>query len=113
MIHQQHHQYLEPKSNEEYDAIEWNMFKNTMNSFPGLTWEFSQLSTLVDFMDMTITIIDQNHIETTLFKEKRNLHLYIPPTPPTPLGYSLELSTAPCLPIALTIMINKFIQRFF
>ena len=60
-------------------------FKNTMNMFPSHTWEFSQLSSSVDFMDMTITINDKNHIETTLFKKKLNLHLSFPSTLPTPV----------------------------
>ena len=49
-----------------------------MNEFPGLTWEFSEPSTSVDFMDMTITINKLNKIETTLFKKRLNLRLYIP-----------------------------------
>ena len=53
-----------------------------MNKFPGLTWEFSELSTSIDFMDMTITINKSNKIETTLFEKKLNLHLYVPPPPP-------------------------------
>ena len=75
--------------------IEWNKFQNTMNVFPGLTWESIQLSTSVDFMDMTVSINNLNHIETTLFKKNLNLYLYIPPTLPTPLGYFPELSTVP------------------
>ena len=64
--------------NPQLDALEWNAFKNKMNEFPGLTWEFSEPSTSVDFMDMTITINKSNKIETTLFEKRLNLHLYIP-----------------------------------
>ena len=68
-----------PNQNKQLDELEWNAFKNKMNAFPGLTWEFSELSTTVDFMDMTITINKLKKIETTLFEKRLNLHLYIPP----------------------------------
>ena len=68
-----------PNKSPQLDAQEWNEFKHKMNAFPGLTWEFSELSKTVDFMDMTITINNSNNIETTLFKKILNLHLYIPP----------------------------------
>ena len=73
-----------PNTNPQLDALEWNAFKNKMNAFPGLTWEFSEPSTTVNFMDMTVTINKSNKIETTLLKKRLNLHLYIPPLcPPT------------------------------
>ena len=50
-----------------------------MNAFPGLTWEFSERSKTVEFMDMTIAINDSNIIETSLFEKRLNLHLYIRP----------------------------------
>ena len=31
-----------PNKNPERDALEWNEFKDKMNAFPGLTWEFSE-----------------------------------------------------------------------
>ena len=37
-----------PNRNPRLDTIEWNSFKTKMNEFPGLTWEFSDLSTTVD-----------------------------------------------------------------
>ena len=36
-----------PNKNPQLDALEWNSFKNKMNELPGLTWEFSELSTSV------------------------------------------------------------------
>ena len=68
-----------PNENPQLDAVEWHEFKQKMNSFPALTWEFSERSKMVDFMDMTITINNSNLIETTLFEKRLNLHLYIPP----------------------------------
>ena len=68
-----------PHNNHKKDALEWDHFKNKMNAFPGLTWEFSERAKTIDFMDMTISINKSNKIETTLFEKRLNLHLYIPP----------------------------------
>ena len=68
-----------PHHNHEQDTLEWDHFKNKMNAFPGLTWEFSERAKTIDFMDMTISINKSNCIETTLFEKRLNLHLYIPP----------------------------------
>ena len=75
-----------PNKNQERDALEWNEFKDKMNAFPGLTWEFSERSKSIDFMDMTISINNSNKIETTLFEKRLNLHLYIPPHSAHPPG---------------------------
>ena len=63
-----------------------NEFRDKMNAFPGLTWEFSERSKSIDFMDMTISINNLNKIETTLFEKGLNLHLYIPPHSSHPPG---------------------------
>ena len=75
-----------PNKNPERDALEWNEFRDKMNAFPGLTWEFSEWSKSIYFMDMTISINNSNKIETTLFKKRLNLHLYIPPHSAHPPG---------------------------
>ena len=67
--------------NHEQDTLEWDHFKNKMNAFPGLTWEFSERAKTIDFMDMTISINKSNCIETTLFEKRLNLHLYTHPPP--------------------------------
>ena len=67
-----------PNKNLEQDALEWNAFKDKMNSFPGLAWGFSERAKSIDFMDMTISINNSNKIETTLLEKRLNLHLYIP-----------------------------------
>ena len=56
-----------PNKNLEQDALEWNAFKDKINSFPGLTWEFSERAKSIDFMDRTISINNSNKIETILF----------------------------------------------
>ena len=58
-----------PHDNHEQDTLEWDHFKNKMNAFPGLTWEFSERAKTIDFMDMTISIKKSNNIETTLFEK--------------------------------------------
>ena len=69
-----------PNKNHEWDALEWNEFKDKMNAYPGLTWEFSERAKSIDFMDMTISINNSNKIETTLFEKRLNLHPVHPPT---------------------------------
>lgn len=63
----------------------WMAFQAAMNSCPGLTWEFSELSTSIDFMDLTISI-DNGRIKTTMFEKALNLYLYIPPHSTHPPG---------------------------
>ena len=75
-----------PNKNPERDAMEWNEFRDKMNAFPGLTWEFSERFKSINFMDMTISINSSNKIETTLFEKRLNLHLYIPPHSAHPPG---------------------------
>ena len=105
-----------PHHNHKQDTLEWDHFKNKMNAFPGLTWEFSERAKTIDFMDMTISINKSNNIETTLFEKRLNLHLYIPPTPPTRQDYSLALYTVLCSGssrYAQTTRINYNEQKFF
>ena len=105
-----------PNKNPQLDTLEWNAFKNKMNAFPGLTWELSEPSTTIDFMDMTVTINKSNKIETTLFEKRLNLHLYIPHTLPTRQGYSRGLYTVhyfEVLPFAHPKPTNYDKQSFF
>ena len=73
-----------PHHNHEQDTLKWDHFKNKMNAFPGLTWEFRERAKTINFMDMTISINKSNCIETTLFEKRLNLNLYIHPPPPPP-----------------------------
>ena len=80
-----------PNKNPERDALEWNEFRDKMNAFPGITWEFSEQSKSIDFMAMTISINNSNKIDTTLFEKRLNLHLYIPPHSAHPPGLLLGI----------------------
>lgn len=76
--------FLHPNPTE--NAARWDAFKTRMNTdFGGLQWEFSELSTTIDFMDLTLTIRD-SRIHTTLYEKASNLHLYIPPHSAYPPG---------------------------
>ena len=74
-----------PHPNPQIDAQLWDEFKQSMNAFPGLTWEFEDPSDKVNFMDLTITI-KNGHVSTSLFEKPLNLHLYIPPHSAHPPG---------------------------
>ena len=55
----------------------WEQFKAAVTG-GGLGWTFTKRSKQVDFMDLTIKIVD-GKIETTLYEKPLALHLYIPP----------------------------------
>jgi hypothetical protein len=59
------------------DARNLEEFKKAINK-SGLTWTFTDPSTQVDFMDLTIKI-EGKKITTNLFEKPLALHLYIPP----------------------------------
>ena len=54
-------------------------------------------SSSVNFMDMTIAIVD-NHIETKLFEKDMNLYLYLPPHSSHPQGVFTGLICGQILP---------------
>ena len=60
-------------------------FKKKMNEWHDLKWEFEDLSSSANFMDLSISIVD-NKLHTTLFEKKMNLHLYISPASAHPPG---------------------------
>jgi hypothetical protein len=66
------------------DNRNWTDFQDAM-PFGKLTWEFSQRTTSVNFLDITLTL-DQNNIVTRLFEKPHNLCLYIPPYSAHPPG---------------------------
>ena len=56
-----------------------------MNEWNRLKWDFKELSTSANFMDLSISIKD-NKLHTTLYKKEMNLHLYISPASAHPPG---------------------------
>ena len=75
------------------DAIRWSEFQSDVNSFGKLTWEFSQRTTSVDFLDLTITIKDNGRISLCLYEKAMNLYLYLPPHSAHPPGVLKGLIT--------------------
>jgi len=63
----------------------WKRFQQDTNTFGILTWEFEDLSSEVDFLDLTIRIED-NRIVTKTFQKALNLYQYIPPRSAHPPG---------------------------
>jgi hypothetical protein len=63
----------------------WEQFKEEMQQWYGLEWEFSQLSRSCNFMDLTLTI-SGGTIQSTLFEKEQNLYLYLPPHSSHPRG---------------------------
>lgn len=60
------------------DDENWREFQAAVNS-GGLTWTFTKRAKTVDFMDLTLEIVN-GKIETTLFTKPMCLHLYLPPS---------------------------------
>jgi hypothetical protein len=67
------------------DAATFDDFANRMNAWPGLTWETSDRTPSVVFMDLTIRI-EGRRITTSLYSKPLNLYLYIPPMSSHPPG---------------------------
>ena len=66
------------------DAQLWKDFQAEINN-GGLSWTFSNRGKRVDFMDLTISIVN-DRIETTLFEKSMALYQYIPPSSAHPPG---------------------------
>lgn len=67
------------------DLALWTEFCADMDKWHGLRWKCETPSTSVDFMDLTISLVD-GRLETTLFEKAMNLYLYLPPHSSHPSG---------------------------
>jgi hypothetical protein len=65
---------------------QWLDFKQWINSFGTLRWTFTEPSSTIDYLDMTIRIDDSMSIRTNLFEKPLNLYLYLPPHSAHPPG---------------------------
>jgi hypothetical protein len=75
---------LPANPNIESHDNEWTAFQNSM-SYGKLTWIFTDLSTSVNFLDITISILG-NRIVTKIYEKPLNLYLYLPPQSTHPPG---------------------------
>ena len=84
-----------PDADSQQDSVNWSLFQKTMNSFgpKPLQWEFTQRTTSVEFLDLTIKINSDGKIETQLFEKALNLYLYLPPHSCHPPGALAGLIT--------------------
>ncbi len=59
-------------------SITWDDFASSLNSFGLLCWDIDELSSSIDYLDLTITI--HNHrIITRTYQKAMNLYQYLPP----------------------------------
>ena len=65
----------------------WSDFCDNVNTFGVLTWDINEqeLSTSVDFLDLTL-FIEGNKISSRTFQKKMNLYLYLPSSSAHPLS---------------------------
>ena len=81
-----------PNNNTSTTPLTYDDFKNDMNNFGQLRWEFEPLSTSTTFLDLTVTLHPHPsnphklipHFKT--YEKPMNLHLYIPPSSAHPPG---------------------------
>ena len=76
------------------DQLQFNRFKNDLNNFGHLKWEFTPLSLTATFLDLDITLLPKQypnyqnfyypHFKT--FQKPNNLYLYLPPHSAHPPG---------------------------
>jgi hypothetical protein len=59
-------------------ATSWEQFKIHLNQFGRLQWNIEDLTTSTTFLDLSISIKD-NQLFTSTFQKPMNLYLYIPP----------------------------------
>jgi hypothetical protein len=70
------------------EGEEWKQFKQALEGVGKLKWICSDLNNTVIFLDLTLTITIEGHIEPKTYSKPKNLRLYIPATsahPPTRL----------------------------
>ena len=61
------------------NKADWLKFKALVGSYGSLTWDFTDLTDSLPFLDLRITITD-GVISTSLYEKEQNLYLYLPPS---------------------------------
>jgi hypothetical protein len=60
------------------DTTRWQSFKESMDRFGKLRWEFSDRQSTVNFLDLTLTINSEGYISSKIYEKIENLYLYLP-----------------------------------
>jgi hypothetical protein len=98
------------------NAQRWAEFKADMNGWNGLEWVCEEPTTVVNFMDLTIRIVD-GKLQTTIYEKAQNLYLYIPPHSSHPKGVLTGLIFGQVLRIrrlcSLSTDADEKISQFF
>jgi hypothetical protein len=68
------------------DDQQWLNFQQQFGSFGKLSWVFSERTTSIDFLDITISLTPAGTVQTRLFEKALNLYLYVPPHSAHPPG---------------------------
>jgi hypothetical protein len=94
----------------------WKIFQEKMSTFGKLKWEFTQLQTSVNFLDLTLTV-NSGQVHSTLFEKGMNIYLYIPPHSAHPPGVLKGLISGMILRILRLTSDpadrKEHVQRFF
>ena len=68
-----------PTSDPTVDLIRWEQYQSDMNNYGSLSWEFTERTLSIPFLDITISIEHPSlEISFTLFQKQQNLYLYLP-----------------------------------
>ena len=85
-----------PSDDKVKDEEQWKKYVRDIDTYHGLKWLFSPRCNKVDFLDITISIKENNVLHTTLFEKSLNLYLYIPPHSAHPPGVLTGLVIGNC-----------------
>jgi hypothetical protein len=68
------------------DQRKWLEFQQQWNSFGQLEWEFSEHTTTINYLDLTISLDPHQQISTKLFEKPQNIYAYLSPLSCHPPG---------------------------
>ena len=105
------------RNNQRLDTAQWETFKDTMNKYYGLTWDFKERTDQINFLDIKVSINKRGKISTNLHEKELNPYLYITPGSSHPPGVLKGLILGNCYRI-FTLVSNKrnrkeHFNRFF
>jgi hypothetical protein len=76
--------------NPEIDAINWTSFKDAIQTYGSLEWEFTERQRSTDFLDLTIEMKSNGTFRTKLFKKSSTSISTFHRTPPTPQAFYMD-----------------------